>query len=152
MDTRPYITYTSAIDTIEVQQIGEVVAKCYVNEPGQVSFGVIDYVPGWLIALHHHYTWELIIIDNSSEGPGYTFFDSRWWRADPGSGVYIPKGYPHAWSAGNDHGFKMLWIYGGSDEEASRVYDCDYREFQPITPNQESDCPIWSTEAALRLT
>ena len=75
MDIRPYITYPSATDTVEVHQIGEVVAKCYVNEPSQVSFGVIDYVPGWFIALHSHETWELIIIDSSSEGPGYTFFD-----------------------------------------------------------------------------
>ena len=147
MTVRPYITYTNATESVGVDQIGAVIARCYVNEPGQVSFGVIDYVPGWFIALHHHHTWELIIIDSSSEGPGYTFFDSRWWRADPGSGVFIPKGHPHAWSAGNDKGFKMLWIYGGSHEEASRVYDCDQKNFQPITPSQESNCLIWTAEA-----
>jgi len=46
VDGRPYITYPSATDTVEVQQVGEVVAKCYVNEPGEVSFGVIDYALG----------------------------------------------------------------------------------------------------------
>lgn len=148
MDIRPYITYPSATDTVEVHQIGEVVAKCYVNEPSQVSFGVIDYVPGWFIALHSHETWELIIIDSSSEGPGYTFFDGHWWRADPGSAVFIPKTYPHAWSSGNEKGFKMLWIYGGAHEEAGRVYDADPQTFQPITRDEEKDAPIWTAEAA----
>ena len=135
-----------------MEHIGAVASKCYINEPLQVSFGVIDYVPGWFIALHHHHTWELIIIDNSSEGSGYTFFDGRWWKADPGSGVFIPKGCPHAWSSGNTKGFKMLWVYGGASEEASRIYDIEPQTFQPITPEEEKNAPIWTAEAALRLT
>jgi len=148
MSVRPYITYPSVTESVKVHHIGAVISKCYINEPGEVSFGVIDYVPGWFIVLHHHQTWELIVVDSGSEGPGYTFFDSRWWRADPGSGVFIPKGYPHAWSAGNNTGFKMLWIYGGSQEEASRVYDCDPKTFQPITPDEEAHCLIWTAAAA----
>ncbi len=50
MGIRPYITYPGITGSAEVQQVGEVVDKCYVNEPSQVSFGVIDYVPGWFIA------------------------------------------------------------------------------------------------------
>ena len=148
MDIRPYITYPSATDTVEVHQIGEVVTKCYVNEPSQVSFGVIDYVPGWFIALHSHETWELIIIDSSSEGPGYTFFDGHWWRAAPGSAVFIPKTHPHAWSSGNEKGFKMLWIYGGSHQEAGRTYHVDPEAFKPITPAEEGKALTWTSEAA----
>jgi len=145
---RPYITYPSATSTVEMRQMGEVAQKCYVNEPSQVSFGVIDYIPGWFIALHSHQTWELIIIDSSSEGPGYTFFDGRWWRAAPGSAVFIPKTYPHAWSSGNEKGFKMLWIYGGSHQEAGRTYHVDPEAFKPITPAEERKAPIWTSEAA----
>ena len=148
MDIRPYIAYPSATDTVEVHQTGEIVNKCYVNEPSQVSFGVIDYVPGWFIALHSHETWEFIIIDSSSEGPGYTFFDGHWWRAAPGSAVFIPKTYPHAWSSGNEKGFKMLWIYGGSHQEAGRTYHVDPETFKPITPAEERKAPIWTSEAA----
>jgi len=148
LDARPYITYSNTTDSVEVQHIGEVVTKCYINEPGKVSFGVIDYIPRWFIALHHHHIWELIIIDNSSEGPGYTFFNGYWWRADPGSAVFLPKGCPHAWSAGNDKGFKMLWIYGGSHEEAGRIYHGDAQTFQPITLEEERSALIWTAEAA----
>jgi len=140
---RPYITYSNKDKRAEVQQVGPVVSTCYVNEPGQVSFGVIDYVPGWFIALHHHHTWELIIIDSSSAGPGYTFFEGHWWRAEPGSGVFIPRECPHAWSSGNIKGFKMLWIYGGSHEEAGRVYDADPETFQPITQQEEKNAFMW---------
>ncbi len=146
MSTKPYIIYPDTARPVEVGKLGAVNIMCYVNEPGQVSFGVIDYVPGWFIATHHHHMWELIIVDNSSEGPGYTFFDGRWWRADPGSGVFLPKGVPHAWSAGNQHGFKMLWIYGGSLEEAGRIYDTDPATFQPITQEQECAASIWTPE------
>jgi len=145
---RPYITYPSATGTVKVRQTEAVVQKCYVNEPGQVSFGVIDYVPGWFIALHSHGTWELIIIDSSSEGPGYTFFDGRWWKAAPGSAIFIPRTYPHAWSSGNEKGFKMLWIYGGSHREAGRTYHVDPEAFKPITPAEERKAPIWTPEAA----
>ena len=145
---RPYITYPSATSTVEMRQMGEVAQKYYVNEPSQVSFGVIDYIPGWFIALHSHQTWELIIIDSSSEGPGYTFFNGCWWRAAPGSAVFIPKTYPHAWSSGNEKGFKMLWIYGGSHQEAGRTYHVDPEAFKPITPAEERKAPIWTSEAA----
>ena len=141
---KPYITYFNKGKPAEVQQIGKVVSTCYINEPGQVSFGVINYVPGWFIALHHHYTCELIIIDTGSAGPGYTFFDGHWWRAEPGSGVFIPRGCPHAWSSGNDKGFKMLWIYRGSHEEADRIYDTDPQIFQPITREEERSALIWT--------
>jgi len=147
MSIKPYITYPGITGSAEVQQVGEVVTKCYVNEPGQVSFGVIDYIPGWFIALHSHQTWELIIIDSSSESPGYTFFDGHWWKADPGSAVFIPKTYPHAWSSGNKKGFKMLWIYPGSHQEAGRTYHLDTETFQPITPGEEGKAPIWTPEA-----
>lgn len=147
MGIRPYITYPGITGSAEVQQVGEVVAKCYVNEPSQVSFGVIDYVPGWFIALHSHETWELIIIDSSSEGPGYTFFDGHWWRADPGSAVLIPKTYPHAWSSGNKKGFKMLWVYGGAHQEAGRTYHVDPETFRPITPDEEGKALTWTPEA-----
>lgn len=146
MNIRPYITYAHSTKSVEVHHIGLVVAKRYINEPGQVSFGTIDYVPGWFIPLHHHHTWELIIIDNSSEGPGYTFFDGHWWKADPGSGVFIPKGYPHAWSSGNNSGFKMLWIYGGSSQEADRINDVDPEAFRPITQEEESKAVAWTPD------
>ena len=94
MNTKPYVTYSAR--PLETQQIGSVVSKCHINEAGQVSFGVTDYVPGWFIALHHHHTWELILIDSRSAGPGYTFFSGQWWRAEPGSAVFIPKGFSHA--------------------------------------------------------
>ena len=150
MSIRPYITYPSATESVELHQVGAVVAKCYINEPGQVSFGVVDYIPGWFTALHHHHTWELIIIDSSSEGIGYIFFDGCWWRADPGSAVFVPKEYSHAWSAGNDKGFKMLWIYGGSYEEAGRISDVDAHTFRPIAPEEESSALIWTPNATLR--
>jgi len=145
MNTRPYIVYPDMAKIVELA--GTAVVKSYINEPGQVSFGVIDYVPGWFIALHHHQTWELIIIDNSSEGPGYTFFDGHWWQADPGSGIFFPKGCPHAWSAGNDKGFKMLWIYGDSHEKAGRIYEGDAQTFQPITLDEEKSALLWTAEA-----
>lgn len=147
MHARPYIVYPETACPVESGQLGAVVNRCFINEPGQVSFGVIDYVPGWYIALHHHHTWELIIIDKSSEGPGYAFFDGHWWCADPGSGVFLPKGVPHAWSAGREKGFKMLWIYGGSHEEAGRIYDVDPRAFMPITPDDEDTTLRWTSDA-----
>ncbi|OGG45870.1 MAG: hypothetical protein A3F84_17085 [Candidatus Handelsmanbacteria bacterium RIFCSPLOWO2_12_FULL_64_10] len=147
MSARPYIIYPDTAQSVEAGQLGAVVVKRYVDEPGQVSFGVIDYVPGWFIALHHHRTWELIIVDQSSDGPGYTFFEGRWWRADPGSGVFLPKGHPHAWSAGCERGFKMLWVYGGSVEEAGRIYDADPQTFQPISQGEERAAPAWTPKA-----
>ncbi|MFC1907905.1 cupin domain-containing protein [Chloroflexota bacterium] len=143
MNNRPYITYSNKGNPAEVQQIGRIVKTCYINEPGQVSFGVIDYAPNWFIALHHHHTWELIIIDTASAGSGYTFFDGHWWRAEPGSGVFIPRGYPHAWCSGNNEGFKMLWIYGGAHDEAGCIYNVDPDTFQPITQEEEHSALIW---------
>ena len=81
MNTKPYIVYSDTASSA-VSPEGGVINK-YISEPGQVSFGVIDFTPGLFRALHHHHTWELIIVDNSSEGPGYTFFDGQWWRVDP---------------------------------------------------------------------
>ncbi len=147
MDSRPYIVYPSADKSAAVAQT-ELVTKTFISEPGQVSFGVNDFVPGLFRSLHRHYTWELIIIDDSSEGPGYTFFDGHWWRADPGSSVFIPKGYSHAWSSGNDKGFKMLWVYGGSREEAGRIWDVKPEAGQPITPEEEKNALVWTAEAA----
>jgi quercetin dioxygenase-like cupin family protein len=143
LNQQPYIIYPSGGQQVEAGQLNEVVVTRYIDEPGQVSFGTIDYVPGWHIALHHHNTWELIIIDGSSAGPGYTFFDGRWWRADPGSGVFVPRGYPHAWSCGNSKGFKMLWVYGDSATKAGRAYDTDPDSFRAITEEQEDGAGIW---------
>lgn len=147
MNQQPYIIYPSEGKQVEAGRVGEVVNTCYIDEPGQVSFGVIDYVPGWRIPLHHHTTWELIIIDKSSAAPGYTLFDGRWWRAEPGCGVFLPKGFPHAWSCANSKGFKMLWVYGDSAEKAGRIYDCDPAKFQAITEEQERNASIWSSQA-----
>ncbi len=147
MTQLPYIIYPSEGKQVEAGRVGEVINTCYIDEPGQVSFGVIDYMPGWRIPLHHHTTWELIIIDKSSAAPGYTFFDDCWWKAEPGCGVFLPMGHPHAWSCGNSKGFKMLWVYGDSAEKAGRVYDCEPASFQAITEEQESNSIIWSSQA-----
>ena len=147
MNQQPYIIYPSEGKQVEAGRVGEVINTCYIDEPGQVSFGVIDYVPGWRIPLHHHTTWELIIIDKSSAAPGYTFFNGRWWRAEPGCGVFLPMGHPHAWSCSNGKGFKMLWVYGDSAEKAGRVYDCEPASFQAITEEQEKNSIIWSSQA-----
>ena len=142
MVKHPFITYPSK--AAAVQQVGDVISKTFVNEPGQVSFGTIDYVPGWRISLHHHNTWELIIIDSSSAGPGFVMFDSRWWRAEPGSAVFVPAGFPHAWSSGNQKGFKMLWVYGGAQQEAGRTYDVAPEAFRAISRDEESRATIWT--------
>src|ERR1039457_3775599 len=97
MTIQPFSTYPGS--PAEVLQVVEVVSKTYVNEPGQVSFGTIDYVPGWHVSLHHHNVWELILIDGGSAGAGFVMFGGRWWRAEPGSAVFVPKNYPHAWSS-----------------------------------------------------
>ncbi|HEY56382.1 MAG TPA: hypothetical protein G4N90_02975 [Dehalococcoidia bacterium] len=148
MSARPYIIYPDKAGRLHEAGLGEVVVKSFIDEPGQVSFGVIDFVPGWFLAPHHHHTWELIIVDSSSEGPGYTFFEEHWWRADPGSCLFVPKGYTHCWSAGNKKGFKMLWIYPGSHEEAGRIYDGDSQDFKAITPEEEGNALVWTAETA----
>ncbi len=147
MDAKPYIVYPVAGRSTKVAP-AELVARTFINETGQVSFGVNDFVPGSFRTLHRHHTWELIIIDNISAGPGYIFFDSHWWRVDPGSGVFVPKGYPHAWSSGNSKGFKMLWVYGGSREQAGRIWDVRPEDGQGITPDEEKNALVWTAEAA----
>lgn len=144
MDLRPFISYP---DQGTVGHIGPVIARGYVNVPGQVSFSTIDYIPGWFIATHTHGTWELILIDGSSEGPGYTFFDNQWWRADPGSAAFFPRGYSHAWCSGNKQGFKMLAVYGGSYKEAGRTYAVDPKDFRHITPEEEANARAWTPPA-----
>ena len=152
MSAKPYIVYPDNFEVLREAELGERISKRFINEPGQVSFGVVDFVPGWFVAPHHHQTWELIIIDGSSEGPGYTFFDGHWWRADPGCGVFLPKGSTHCWSSGNKKGFKMLWIYPGSHEEAGRIYDADPETFRAITPEEEKNALVWTKETAHSLT
>jgi hypothetical protein len=98
-------------------------------------------------SLNRHNLWELIIIDGSSEGPGYVFFDGKWWRVLPGSGVFVPKGYSHAWSSGKNT-FKMLWVYGGSRDEAGRIFDVPEAEGRPITPEEEKNARLWTGERA----
>jgi quercetin dioxygenase-like cupin family protein len=145
MSDKPYITYVN--NPLSTQQIGNVIIKAYVNEAGEVSFGVIDYVPGWYIPLHRHNTWELIIIDASSPSAGFVLFDRRWWRAEPGSSVFVPVGFPHAWSSGNEKGFKMLWVYGSTHEEAGRMYEGNPDTFKPISRSEENAAAIWSAKA-----
>ena len=144
MSDKAYIIYPDTAKSKTEPELANVVIKSFVDEPGQVSFGTIDFVPGWYLAPHHHHTWELIIVDASSEGPGFVYFDDRWWRADPGCGVFVPVGYSHCWSAGNDSGFKMLWVYAGSHEEAGRVYDVPPETFRAITPEEERSAPRWT--------
>ena len=134
--SKPFISYEAVSKPLEIDDYGIPFNICYLNEPGKMSFGVKDFAPGRFIPLHHHHSWELIIIDNISEGPGFIFFDETWWRADPGSSVFIPSGYPNAWSAGK-RGFRMLWVYGGCLEEAGRVLDKNFRAIHSITLKEE---------------
>jgi quercetin dioxygenase-like cupin family protein len=120
----------------------------YVSEPGKVSFGVQEFPPHYIRSLHRHNLWELIIIDGSSEGPGYVFFDGRWWSILPGAGVFVPRGYPHSWSSGKNR-FKMLWVYGGSRDEAGRIYDVPEGEARPITEEEEKAATLWSADRAV---
>jgi quercetin dioxygenase-like cupin family protein len=148
MTDRPYIVYPDTAKLISEAGLEQIVIKGYINEPGLLSFGTVDFVPGWFVAPHSHHTWELIIVGDSSEGPGYTFFDGHWWRVKPGSCVFVPKGYTHCWSAGNKKGFKMLWIYPASHEAAGRVWDGDPKTFRAITPEEESNALVWTEETA----
>lgn len=133
---KPCVSYPDIAKPLEVDQFRIPFNLCYINEPGKLSFGVKDYAPGVFIPLHHHHTWELIVIDFISEGPGYILFDGAWWRADPGTAVFIPRGYPNAWSAGRKS-FRMLWLYGGCLEEAGRVIDADPATMHAITLEEE---------------
>ena len=123
------------------------ISKLFVNEPGKVCYGTADFVPGWSVSLHTHNTWELILVGGESEGPGYVFFDDQWWRADPGSALFVPQGFVHAWSAGSHNGFKMLWVYQGSVQEAGRNWVEDYRPSPLISPEEEKRAPVWTPEA-----
>jgi len=126
----------------------EVVSKLFINEPGKVCFGTVDFVPGWSVAMHTHDTWEIIIVGGESEYPGYVFFYDQWWRADPGSALFVPKGLVHGWSAGNYTGFKMLWLYQGSITEAGRNWVEDYRHSPIISQEEEESALVWTPEAA----
>ena len=149
MTDRPYITYPAPNKPAAKPAVKkELTGTLFVNEPGQVSFGANDFSPGLFRALHGHHTWELIIIDGSSAGPGYTYFDGRWWRVDPGASVFVPKKCPHAWSSGNTNGFRMLWIYGGSREESGRIWYVNPEEARGISPEEEKDALVWTPEAA----
>jgi quercetin dioxygenase-like cupin family protein len=91
MEAKPYIRYPKPY---QAGAAGEVSGTPFINEPGQVSYGVNDFKPGLFRALHGHHTWELLLVDSSSEGPGYVYFDGRWWRVPPGAAVFVPKGSP----------------------------------------------------------
>ena len=146
MNEQPYMIYPGT-----AKEHGEpgvkVISKLFINEPGKVCYGTVDFVPGWSVALHSHDTWELIIVGGESEGPGYVFFNDQWWRADPGSALFVPKGFVHGWSAGNYNGFTMLWIYEGSVAEAGRNWVKDYRTSPLISPEEEKDALGWTPEA-----
>ncbi len=43
---KPYIAYANAAKVVNEPAIGAVVSKICVDEPGQVAYGIIDYVPG----------------------------------------------------------------------------------------------------------
>jgi len=137
-----YIAYPDSASSVVTE--GGIVVNRYISEMGQVSLQVVDFVVGAFRALHHHHTWEITMVDSNSEGPGYIFFDRYWWRVDVGAVVFIPKGYAHAWSAGNNNGFKMLCIYGGTPEEASRVWEENLETVQPITTEEERNAHRWS--------
>ena len=79
MDAKPYIVYPEMAEVIG-EKLGQLLPKCFVNEPGQVSYGIVDFVPGRSLALHTHHTWELILVDRSSKAPGFTRFAGHWWR------------------------------------------------------------------------
>ena len=146
MGNRPYIVYPDK-DKVKTKHVGQVVRRDYIDEPGQVSCGMNEFVSGAFRPLHHHHVWEISIIDRSSEGPAYILLDGQWWRADPGSVVFIPEGYPHAWSTGSSKGFRVMWFLGGSVAEGSRVLDTDPETFQPITPEEEQSTSTWTAEA-----
>lgn len=149
MKDNPYMIYPE-MAKMHAEAGMKVVSKLFINEPGNVCYGTVDFVPGWSVALHSHNTWELIIVGGESEGPGYVFFNDQWWRANPGSALFVPKGFVHGWSAGKNNGFKMLWIYEGSVEEAGRNWVEDYRPSPVISPEEEKNALVWTPEAGER--
>jgi hypothetical protein len=42
----------------------------------------------------------------------------------------------------------MLWVYGGSREEAGRIWYVKPEEARGIAPEEEKDALIWTPEAA----
>ena len=52
MSEKPYIVYPKK--TLPLVAGQTVPANVFVNEPGKVSFGVLDFVPGLVRAPHHH--------------------------------------------------------------------------------------------------
>ena len=144
-----YIVYPDTAEVVSEPGM-EMAAWHFISEPGRISFGVVDFVPGRAVKLHTHDTWEVIIIDGGSEGPGFVYFDGQWWRADPGSAVFVPKGLVHAWSAGNHNTFKMLWLYEGTLEEAGRTWVDETRPSHLISPEEEKTALKWTPEAGRR--
>jgi quercetin dioxygenase-like cupin family protein len=142
MRAETYVVYPHTAKIITEAKV-EVVGRLYINEAGRVCFGSTDFAPRSSVALHSHNSWEVIFVDTGSEGPGFVFFDNKWWRADPGTAVFVPKGLVHGWSAGNSKGFKMLWTYEGSVEEAGRNWAKDHRASQSIGVAEERDATLW---------
>jgi hypothetical protein len=142
---RPYIAYPKRPKHDPGMTVP---GETLINEPGKACFGANDFAPGLFRPLHGHHTWELVVVDGSSEGPGYIFFDGRWWRVDLGAAVFVPAKQPHAWSSGNTRGFRMLYLYGGSKEEAGRIWYGNPEEAKCISPKEEANAPAWTPEAA----
>lgn len=149
MTDSPYMVYPARAQTHAEPGV-QVMPMLFINEPGQVCYGTVDFLPRQALALHTHNTWELIIVGGESPGPGFVFFDDQWWRADPGAALFVPKGGIHAWSAGSHNGFKMLWVYQGSVQEAGRNWVKDHRPSPIISPEEEKNAPLWTPEAGER--
>jgi hypothetical protein len=98
------------------------------------------------------FPWELVLVDSSSEGPDYIYFDGLWWRANPGVAVFVPKESAHSWSSGNMTGFRMIWIYGGAREEAGRIWYVKPEEGKCISPEEKRNAPIWTPESIGTIT
>ena len=143
MEGRPYIKYPKPYRPCTAEENSGVP---FINEPGQVCFGLTDFRRGDFRALHGHHTWEMIMVDSRSEGAGYVFFEGQWWRAEPGAVVFVPKGIVHSWSAGNTTGFRMIWIYGGAQAEAGRVWHEKPEEGRSISPEEERNATVWTSQ------
>ncbi len=42
----------------------------------------------------------------------------------------------------------MLWVYGGSREEAGRIWHVKARGGKGVSPEEEKDALVWTPEAA----
>ena len=116
---------------VDVDMVG------FVDRPGQVSAGTIDYQPGQCLALHTHRRWELIIVDFGSMASGFVKTSGSWWDIIPGGYTYLPVGCEHGWSCGNYGSFLMRWYYGGSREEAGRDFVGNPKSFSSIDRRQQ---------------